>query len=62
MYPKTYSEDGVFYGVVYLPNGHTYYVGHFNCRSTARRHAIKETHKHQFARQNGTIYNIRYGG
>lgn len=57
---KTYYEDGAYYGVVHLPNGHTYYIGPYKSRSTAYRHGIKETKKHQFAQRNHMVYNTRY--
>jgi len=56
----TYYEDG-YWAVITLPNGHTYYKGTYNCRSTAYRVAKRENRKHAWANQNGMIYNTRQG-
>ncbi len=55
----THYEDGQFYAVITLPNGHTYYSGMFNSRSAARRFALKENAKHRWAASIGMIYNTR---
>ena len=59
MQNKTYSEDGVFYAVIWV-NGHSYYKGPYHSRSTARRIAIQEQRKHEWARKNHMIYNAKY--
>lgn len=56
---KTYYEAGKYYAVIRLPNGHVYYSGGFNSRSTAYRYAVKETQKHVQAYRMGMIYNTR---
>ena len=56
---KTYYESGKYYAVIWI-NGHSYYKGPYNSRSTARRVAIREQSKHDHAKQNGMIYNTRY--
>lgn len=43
--PKTYMEGGKFYGVVYLKSGHSYYIGPYNSRPTARRKAIAKQYQ-----------------
>jgi len=55
----SYYEDGRYYAVIRLPNGHDYYSGSFNSRSAAYRHSVKETAKHKFAATFGCIYNTR---
>ena len=35
--PKTTKEGNVFYTIVTMLSGHTYYLGPFNSRSAARR-------------------------
>lgn len=55
----TYYESGKYYAVVTLPNGHTYYKGPYNSRSTARRVALKENKMHEHAQRSGMIYNVR---
>jgi hypothetical protein len=59
MQPKTYYENGKYYAIIYLPNGHTYYSGAFKSRSSARRYSIRETRRHKWASQNHMIYNTR---
>lgn len=56
---KTYYEDGVYYSVIMLPNGHEYYGNGCKSRSTAYRISVKETAKYKFAEDNGMIYNTR---
>lgn len=56
---KTYQEGKLFYAVVSLPSGWTYYAGKFNSRSAAYRFSVKETAKHRFAHDNGFIYNTK---
>ncbi len=56
---KTYEEDGVYYPVIQLPNGHTYYGKGCKSRSTAYRNAVREMRKHELARRNNMIYNVK---
>jgi hypothetical protein len=55
----TYSESGKFYAVVTLPNGHTFYRGPYNSRSTARRVALAENKRQRLAARSGMIVNYR---
>lgn len=41
----THCEDGKFYGLVKIENGHEYYIGPFNSRSTARRAVLKNDYR-----------------
>lgn len=56
---KTYREDGVYYAVIWIC-GHSYYKGYYKSRSTARRVAIREQRKHDWARAHGMIYSTKY--
>lgn len=55
---KTYYEDGRYYAVITLPNGHEYYSGAFNSRSSAYRYSVEQNARHRWASKNGFIYNV----
>lgn len=56
MRPKTYSEDGKYWAIVYEDN-YPYYIGPHTNRSKARRVAIEMQAKIDRGRRIGMIYN-----
>ena len=40
---KTYCENGKYYAVILLPNGHEFYLGTFNTRAKAYYCSVKKT-------------------
>lgn len=53
---KTYYESGKYYAVIWV-NGHSYYKGPYNSRTTARRIAIQEQAK---VNRTDMKYNPKY--
>jgi hypothetical protein len=56
---STHYEDGKYYAVIRLPNGHEYYSGAYKSKSAAYRYSVQETARHRAASANGMIYNTR---
>jgi len=56
---KTHYEDGKYYAVIVLINGHEYYLGPFKTRSSAYRKSVKENASHRWGEKIGMQYNTR---
>lgn len=56
---RTHEEGGRYYAIITLLNGHEYYSGAFNSRSSAYRYSVKETRKHRLAVINHMTYNTK---
>lgn len=56
---KTHYEQGKYYAIILIPNGHEYYKGPYHSRSVARRISIQETEKHKWALANHCHYNVK---